>query len=293
MRHAFRFAALSIVATCPCLAQRVAVSINEGGGPFQQPLLSHATYAVPIGSQFGTSTVSAVQFHMAVPYFDAQSVYIFDADPVTNSPRNQLARGTFGVPGNAPGYWGAEFNTPVVLQPQLTYFLCLTAEGGVTMSGPGPSNIMPYFFYDGFSWSGRLYCPEWSFRLYAGQHAGRFVHVGAGKPGTLGLPYIWASGWPNTGNSIELVVSDTLPLSPVVFLVGATATISLPFATLYARPDVMISAVAVRGAATLSIPIPNSASLQGVTIGSQALVADQGATFGISHTQGVEIRIGH
>jgi hypothetical protein len=125
-------------------------------------------------------------------------------------------------------------------------------------------------------------------------HAGLYQALGAARPGTGNInPLIDGHGWPNTGNSLEIAVSQVPAGSPCLFVVGPRATTSYAFATLYARPDATLFMLAPGGVATLRLQIPNSAALQGVALTTQALIADPGAALGISHSGGLEMVIGH
>ena len=115
--HPLLRSAVILLCALPCSAQRLAVSIHEGGGPSTiVTACCGVAYAVPFSAAIafpnGLASVSAVQFHLWTPVFGSHDLAIYDSDPATGLPRNALARGSFAVPANATGYWGTVLSTP-------------------------------------------------------------------------------------------------------------------------------------------------------------------------------------
>ena len=284
-----------VVALCtmPCRGQRLATSYFEGGGPnLTSPACCGALNAVPI--QF-LGAVSAVEEFMSAHAPGSATISIFDSDPSTQLPRNQLASGTFWMSPGETGYRGAVMTPLVLLQWPNRYYLVLAVDGSsVPSSGSQFSGMPLYTFLPWSGWGGPNYVRYWSVLLYSGVHAGLFQGHGAAKPGTANIhPVIEGHGWPNTGNPLEIAVSAVPNGAPCLFVVGPRATTSYAFATLYAQPDATLFTLAPSGVATLRLQIPNSAAFQGVALTTQALIADPCASFGVSHSGGLEMVIGH
>lgn len=290
MRHLLLTAVFSLCSVC--VGQRLTTSINEGGGPNTYGLIGGGfAYAVPIPS-FGVGSVSAVQLHMSAS-LSTFRLSIFDSNPTLGGPGNELAFVDVSVWGNVRGYWGGVLNNSVTLQPSSSYFLVVSPGSGISMSVATSAGMPAFTMIPGNSWTGPTALPDWSIRFYSGHHSGTFTPVGTAKAGTVGTPFLVSHGWPNTNNPIELSITQVPVGSACLYVAGAPATTTLPFATLYAQPDVTLFSVATNGTTSLGLTIPYQASLQGYMFAAQALVLDPGATFGISHTAGVIATVGH
>lgn len=81
-------------------------------------------------------------------------------------------------------------------------------------------------------------------------------------------------------------------------LVGARTQIEPPWGTLLATPIVLLPAFLGGGGPgaghwTFPLLVPNDARLNGVRVAAQGWVFDPGASYGLAHTDGVEMTIGH
>ena len=121
---------------------------------------------------------------------------------------------------------------------------------------------------------------------------------GNGNPGSNGLPVI-STGRPPYLGSVNpvprLEVSNGPPSSAGLMIIGAaranlsiTANVTLlvvPFATVPLPLD-------ASGSGRLRVAIPNNAALCGGTVDFQAAFLDSGAADNVSHTSGLEWRVG-
>lgn len=294
-----RFLIALLISATGLLGQRLSWSIlDPPWGIATQWLNGGATYAFPLPSTFTGLTVSALQLHLTNgSRIEQHDVAIWDVDPVTNRPRNLLAAATLTAYGPTDGFFGAAFAQPVQLAPLTPYFVAITpGVGGVGLTVSGPQ-VTYYGRIGGSAWMplGSIGAP--SLRLYEGYHAGAAASFGSGKAGTQGyVPWLTHSGWPNTGNPLSIHVTEALPNAGCLFALGARSSMILPFGTLYVQPIVHALASTSggqTGGAGIEIAIPPSGALAGLRLAVQAFVADPGAVAGLSHSQGIELVVGH
>ncbi len=122
---------------------------------------------------------------------------------------------------------------------------------------------------------------------------------GVPTPGTGSRsPDLWPTTTPRIGaGTFGLTISNGLASAPAVGFVGIQTantgiggvTVLIDFATSLQLPFVTLDA---QGAQTYQLPIPNKSSLVGVTVYSQAFIADSGgAPLGFSATQGLSLKL--
>jgi hypothetical protein len=91
---------------------------------------------------------------------------------------------------------------------------------------------------DGNSWHAQTTGPA-KFRLYAPAATATSAVVGAGKPGTYGVPTVGFSGWPTVGNPLDIWLDNAARAQPALLLIGwpIPGGIQFPFATVYVTAD--------------------------------------------------------
>jgi hypothetical protein len=253
-------------------------------------------------SNAGPAVLTAVEFLM-INYNGAPTVTldvgIWDEDPLTGAPRNLLGSGTFTVPQNVPGYWGARLATPASLPSAGNYFAAVRTPNAIAAFSRSGASPTPYWFSGSGGWTSVNPIFGLSFRVYAGTHSGSAAAFGAGQGGSGAVvPQIAAAGWPNTGNRIGVRMHGGLGGAPSMFLFGSRAALVLPFGTVHALPQVILPVTARglgvgAGYAEVDLVVPNEPTLAGQRLAAQVFLMDPGAWSGLSHTGGLELTIGH
>jgi hypothetical protein len=229
---------------------------------------------------------------------------VFDKDVSTGNPRQLLGSGTGMTTSAVPGWCGATFTTPITINTTGEYFLAVklpptSVDIGMARQG----TINPHWHGSPTSgWNGPFQSFPWIFRLYAGTHGGAFGSYGTGRAGSNNLiPQIRGLGWPNTTNPLEMQMSGAriAVAREGGFVLGRPLELLTPFLTLYASIDIW-APVTLRadhpsgnGHATLSVPLPNDASLNGARLAAQAFVFDPATTYFFAYSNRLEITIGH
>jgi hypothetical protein len=285
-------------------AQKVVASANESVTPGWWPLsgewfcIKHRLTAPLV--------LTALQYRMfnytsnPVPV----DVGVFDLDPATGNPRALLGSGTAVIPLTVPGWYGTTFTTPITITTTGEYFVAVKLPAtGVDLGLSRQGTITPHWHGSPANgWNGPFPSLAWPFRLYAGSHAGAYASYGTGRAGSNNvIPKILGLGWPNTTNTMEIQMSGARIAVAQAggFALGNRIDLVTPFLTLYATLAVW-TPVTLRadhpsgnGHATLSLPIPNDASLSGARLAAQAFVFDPATTYFIAYSGGLEITIGH
>ncbi|MBK8978966.1 MAG: hypothetical protein IPM29_23950 [Planctomycetes bacterium] len=210
-------------------------------------------------------------------------------------PTAELARAQFTTYGPFEGFQGAVFAQPVFVPPS-TPFLVVLSGGtrGLALTQSGFPVVPLFWRFAQGPWFQRGFVGELSIRIYEGYHPGTATYYGTGRPGSQSVtPWLSHRGFPNTANKVALDVTQVPSNLPCVFLLGIRTQITLPIATIYAQPVDSIATTTAGGWATIQLAIPYSTSLAGVPLATQAALLDPGAAAGLSHTQGVELLIGH
>ncbi len=111
-----------------------------------------------------------------------------------------------------------------------------------------------------------------------------------GKPGTHGVP-VWALNRPFTGSATSLRIDNGFPgAAPILFLgVAPVAVPYPPFGTVCTFPIATLNMPAFNAArvSSLTIQLPNLASLSAAPLHWQALFLDMGAASFLAHTDGL------
>lgn len=288
--------ALALVLTAAtCAAQRQMFPENPPQGASWYGLTPGFDYGVTIPNQFGTFNLTAVELYMtSSSALGAAEVSIWSVDPVTQMPSTQITRTQFTTYGPFEGYHGAVFSQPVTLPASTPFVVALSGDYGLSLGHSGPASLPLLRSFAGGPWFPAANIGTPSIRLYQGYHAGTVRYYGTGKPGSQSVtPWLSHRGFPVTRNEIALDVTDAPATAPCVFMLGTSTQITLPIGTLYVQPIASVAATTVGGSTTMPLTIPYSPALAGVRLAAQAVLLDPGASFGVSHTQGLEVTIGH
>jgi hypothetical protein len=288
------------VLAAPATGQKLFESVNETTNP-SFAMTGAAWFAHKRSSPLPL-TLTAAEFLLI--NWNAPSVTlevgIWDEEPATGAPRTLLGSGSFVLPQDVPGYYGARFDTAVQL-PAGNYFVAVRMPNAIVAFARQGSTRTPYWFGNTPTWTGPVNGFGISFRVYAGTHPGQATSFGTGKSGVRGLvPELDGMGWPNTTNPFGFRMTHTAVGVPCLFLLGLRTAVVTPLGTLYATPLITIPATTRSdgtlrgdGFAQVQLGIPNDPSLSGGRLAAQVMIADAAATFGIAHTPGLEVVIGH
>ncbi len=122
-----------------------------------------------------------------------------------------------------------------------------------------------------------------------------FIMYGTGTPGAGGLtPSFSGSGDPTPAGNISLALTDALPLSPAVFLIG-TSSASVPGlgGTVLVGNFIQYLVFSTNGSggATLAGQLPNDPNTIGIQLNMQAWILDSAGPSGKSGSNGLEFTI--
>lgn len=119
---------------------------------------------------------------------------------------------------------------------------------------------------------------------------------GAGWPGTLGVPELTASSAPLLGEPIDLVLGNSYGPSTLGLVLLGFGKAQLPSSWdgdfLVAPPWIAFSFLLPSGGLTLQETIDPDATLCGLELDAQLLVADPGASDGVAFSRGLELLLG-
>jgi len=171
----------------------------------------------------------------------------------------------------------------------------------LTPNNPGPGVVAPgmthhlatgqTFLFGGTDQNNSDNDDTWTFETV---NPAEIHLLGAGCPGSVGVPSLAASGLPWTGDQVGLELS-AVPSGPgvAVFVFGLSDTmwnglplplpltaLSMPACNLHLSADLPEAVVYPGATAASALPIPNSASVVGVEVHVQALALDAAAPGG-------------
>lgn len=120
-------------------------------------------------------------------------------------------------------------------------------------------------------------------------------NYGTGLAGTVATPFLRAANRPAIGQNLTIQVGNSQGASTqsASLVIGSSrASIPLWGGTVLVNPVLAIALSVPVPQGSLSFLVPNNASIVGVPVDFQALLADAGAPVGISFTPGLEVRCG-
>jgi len=223
------------------------------------------------------------------------SLGIWSHDAANNRPGVDLATGSWVAPSTV-GWKGVNLPAPVFLSAGQDFWLVWGPQNGSQISAEvrNTTTGQPYrgSFDGGQSWNGPFVNYDWKFRLHCNQIGGFSVFgqscAGSGRTRpTLGL-----SGSSSIGQSCSVLLTNALPTTGATAFLGFSNTSwngvnQLPFdMTLIGAPgcfvlvDLLVGASMLtdaRGGASLTLSIPSSSALVGVTTYAQWAVVDASA----------------
>jgi hypothetical protein len=121
-------------------------------------------------------------------------------------------------------------------------------------------------------------------------------NYGAGFPGTQGVPSYTSQSDPVLGTTITLDLANSCgnPTVGLVFLGWQRADFATNRGGDLLVASVLLAPVAIStGGDSFDWSIPNDPTLAGISIDTQAIEADPGASRGVSFTPGLELLLGH
>jgi cold shock CspA family protein len=121
-------------------------------------------------------------------------------------------------------------------------------------------------------------------------------NYGAGFPGTQGVPSYTSQSDPVLGTTITLDLANSCgnPTVGLVFLGWQRADVATNRGGDLLVASVLLVPVAIStGGDSFDWSIPNDPTLAGISIDTQAIEADPGASRGVSFTPGLELLLGH
>jgi hypothetical protein len=296
------------------------------------PTLLLASFALPIPAQkvcfvanenntgafFGTATspfvlkettgptpalISAIEFYLKTTSSTTTTVELYDEDPVTGKPNNLLGSGPLTLTPTIEGWYGGVLPTPVLLLPNTNFFVGINLGGGIqpmlVTNGSGVRST-PHWWNKTAGWSGPHASYGWRYRVYCFTNQGAFATYGTGKSGSgSAVPEIHGLGFPNTTNTVTIQLARALGGAPAVLLWGRRSSLPTLFGTVYSFPILVTTVHTTNGSGSvvgwfnLDITLPDDPSLSGAMVAFQYWVVDAGAQDSLSHSNGLEMTIGH
>lgn len=106
--------------------------------------------------------------------------------------------------------------------------------------------------------------------------------IGAGCTGSNGVPRLSAAAGPRLGQNYVLELSNLAAAVPITVLVlsltetpaQSLGVIGMPGCFAYVTPDVLLTVLATSGIANLTIAIPTTAALNGLSLFGQGIGLD-------------------
>jgi hypothetical protein len=134
---------------------------------------------------------------------------------------------------------------------------------------------------------------DMGFRTYVAFPAA-WSNYGAGHPGTNGVPTLSPSQNPVLGNTINLLVGNSLGAQTQAALVIGVQDLNLPFlgGNLLVLPLVAPAVSIAAAGAQVPLGIPLDGDLCGVPVFVQFLLLDGGASQGVAFTRGLRLDLG-
>ena len=288
-------------------AQRLADSVNDKPSGTPNGYSSNAIIAIKYTAK-KPMILYAVEFWCGATK-GTGSVYVFSHDSTNNKPGNLLGKGTFNC---APTMcWrGAVLDKSVIIKKkgEILWIGIRLSQGGRISATSRSTNGQTYFWTRNlvppFTWNGPYGPPrqkmgwDWMLRLYEIGGTGKYNLFGQGKQGTHGTPMLSYSGWPNYKNPITIIGYKLKNQSSGLLIWGRKANIVFPFGTIYAFPPLIIEPFTTGGgknnpeSVVFLKNIPNDPNLVGLSLCCELWILDPKATYGIAHTQGLEVLIG-
>lgn len=171
----------------------------------------------------------------------------------------------------------------------------LTLTAGLTQASPifgtvagGSTQFTPRV------WNGALH-----YSTSASNGAAGYGYIGAGCPGTLGVPGNVATAQPVLGSTASWTV-DKLPLDIAIVVLGGSRIptldltfLGMPGCPLFVSPDVTATIIGTANQASFAFPIPNNPVFVGFQVFTQALSLDLGLNpFGFAISDAAVMLVG-
>lgn len=289
----------SLLTLVPAAATAQKVCFEDNANiPLTVPTLVSSWFVTPF-SPPTNETVSGLELKFSNTSPAGGSVQIGVFDSVGGMPGSQVSSGTIVAPsGPSIGWLSGALNPPVAMTAGSQWFIGLFQNPNLRQAHGTGGNPTTYYFLHASTqaWRGPYKRSSWPIRIYCGQHKGSYTNFGASTPALSGAASeLTGGGWPNSGNPINLLLSNAPANIPGVMMVGTRANVVIPgLGTAYAFPPVISVPFATNdlggglGAYRLSLAVP-SGLLVGGQFSMQGWLLESTL---LSHTGGLQITLG-